>query len=94
MNKQMQPMSPEVVHQFAETLHERRCQIAPPFTRSSRLHQRELGLIDDALARIRRGSYGTCEECGSQIEYLHLFMNPTSATCLACLPQARTIRTA
>ena len=53
------------------------------------LHERELSEIDAALARIRRGTYGTCEACGTQIQYLHLFLEPTSANCVACAPAQR-----
>ena len=96
------PLAPAIVSQFAELLHARRSEIAPPFTRNSRsmydlwsiLHEREVTQIDEALARIRKGSFGTCEECGSQIQYLHLFLNPTVERCLACRPQMRSARTA
>jgi RNA polymerase-binding transcription factor DksA len=100
MEKQNEPLSPRVLNQFAEMLHERRNQIAPPLTRASKtmydlwtiLHEREVSQIDGALERIRMGSYGTCEACGSPIQYLHLFMNPTSESCLACRPKVRTAR--
>ena len=98
--RESEPMAPGIVHQFAEMLHERRSQIAPPLTRNSKsmydlwtiLHEREVAQIDEALARIRTGSFGTCTECGSSIQYLHLFMEPTSGCCLACRPKARTAR--
>jgi hypothetical protein len=89
------PMEPGIVSQFAELLHERRSQIAPPRTSTSMydlwaiLHERELSQIDAALARIRRGSYGTCEACGSQIQYLHLFLEPTSSRCVGCTSAER-----
>jgi len=97
-----EPMDPVVVSQFADLLHERRSQVAPPFTRNSKsmvdlwtiLHEREVVEIDQALARIRRGSYGSCEVCGAQIQYLQLFMHPTEDCCLACRPQSRSVRTA
>jgi hypothetical protein len=100
MEKQSAPLSPRALNQFAEMLHERRNQIAPPLTRASKsmydlwtiLHEREVSQIDGALARIRNGSYGTCEACGSPIQYLHLFMHPTEECCLACRPKARTAR--
>jgi len=100
MENQSVLLSPKVLNQFAEMLHERRNQIAPPLTRASKsmydlwtiLHEREVSQIDGALDRIRKGSYGTCEACGSPIQYLHLFMNPTSECCLACRPKVRTAR--
>jgi RNA polymerase-binding transcription factor DksA len=87
-------MHPAIVGQFADMLHERRSQIAAPSVHNAGRRGRELGAIDGALARIRRGSYGTCEDCGSQIQYLHLLLNPTSARCLACRPESRIVRTA
>jgi hypothetical protein len=100
MGKESSPLSPRTLNEFAEMLHERRTQIAPPLTRASKsmydlwsiLHEREVSQIDGALARIRNGTYGTCEACGSSIQYLHLFMNPTSECCLGCQPKARTTR--
>ena len=86
------PMAPEVVHEFAEMLHERRSRIAPPFTRNSKpaynlwtiLHEREVTQIDQALSRIRSGSYGLCMGCGDAVQFLELYLDPTTECCLGC----------
>src|SRR5687767_12558454 len=44
----------------------------------------ELRAIDSALARIEDGSYGHCEECGTEIEYARLEAQPTALRCLEC----------
>lgn len=96
------PLDPGVVAQFADLLHARRSQIAPPFARSTKasydlwtvLHEREVGQIDAALARIRSGSFGLCVACGSPVQYLHLLMEPASERCLACKPRGANARTA
>lgn len=58
--------------------------------------QRELGhltatrLVDRArrlrvaLARVERGEYGLCEECGQRIGFQRLAALPDVVTCLAC----------
>ncbi len=37
-----------------------------------------------AMARIEKGSYGTCEHCGSQIPVERLEAVPTACLCIAC----------
>ena len=52
-----------------------------------RLSERDremLGEIDAALARIERGSYGACQECGGAIERGRLQAVPEARLCLAC----------
>lgn len=39
--------------------------------------------VDNALARIEVGTYGTCRVCGSAIEEARLRANPAAATCVA-----------
>ena len=88
----VKPMSPEMVFEFAEMLHGRRSQIAPPLTRNTKfaydlwavLHEREGGQIDRALARIRKGSYGLCLACGEAVQFLELYLDPTAECCLRC----------
>jgi DnaK suppressor protein len=43
-----------------------------------------LGKIDQALARIDDGSFGTCEECEEPIEPRRLEARPVSTLCIAC----------
>ena len=86
------PMAPEVVAEFAEMLHARRNQIAPPLTRNTKsaynlwtiLHEREVSQIDRALCRIRLGSYGLCLGCGDAVQFLELHLDPTAECCLRC----------
>jgi DnaK suppressor protein len=52
-----------------------------------RMRDRErklLGKIGDAFARIEDGSYGQCEECGSEIGIERLKARPVTTLCIAC----------
>lgn len=52
-----------------------------------RLGERESQMvadIDQALLRIKEGSYGLCARCGSQIEERRLEVLPTARYCAAC----------
>jgi RNA polymerase-binding transcription factor DksA len=49
--------------------------------RDARSHLRDL---DDALARMAAGSYGTCESCGRPIAAERLAARPASRTCIDC----------
>jgi RNA polymerase-binding transcription factor DksA len=42
--------------------------------------------VDQALARIDAGTYGTCQDCGGAIDDARLADAPTALTCGACLP--------
>lgn len=44
----------------------------------------ELQAIDAALARIAEGHYGTCVQCGREIEPERLKVQPTAVRCLRC----------
>ncbi len=44
----------------------------------------ELTLIDEALERIERGSYGVCIECGGDIALARLRAVPATRYCLEC----------
>ncbi len=55
-----------------------------------RLHQTDgklLRAIDDALARISRGNYGTCEVCSEPISTARLTAVPWTRLCLDCKEQ-------
>jgi RNA polymerase-binding transcription factor DksA len=43
-----------------------------------------LGELDDALDRLREGSYGRCERCGRPIAAGRLAARPAARTCIAC----------
>ena len=43
--------------------------------------ERELARVDDALARIDAGTYGTCTACGEQINPERLRADPTAHQC-------------
>ena len=44
----------------------------------------KLNEIDDALVRIDDGTYGTCEECGTDIPKKRLIIMPFARLCVAC----------
>ena len=50
--------------------------------------RRFLKIIDDQLARVRAGTYGTCLECGDGLPYAHLEQVPWIDTCQACAQKA------
>lgn len=43
-------------------------------------------LVCHALSRIEKGTYGTCEVCGSAIEEARLNANPAARTCKTHMP--------
>lgn len=54
---------------------------------SSQLAQsesRELAQIEEALGRIRQGSYGSCESCGEEIPLARLQALPYATRCVKC----------
>jgi DnaK suppressor protein len=44
----------------------------------------KLNAIDDALQRIKDGTYGTCEECGKKISKDRLKIMPFARYCIIC----------
>ncbi|HUN94343.1 MAG TPA: TraR/DksA family transcriptional regulator [Burkholderiaceae bacterium] len=54
-----------------------------------------LAAVDDALARLERGEYGECVECGEPIDTARLRAAPTALRCTACQAklEGRVIRT-
>jgi len=44
----------------------------------------ELNDVDDALARMRAGSYGVCTDCGDAIAPARLAAYPTATRCIEC----------
>ena len=51
--------------------------------------QAHLGDLDEALARLREGRYGTCENCGRPIGAGRLAARPAARTCIACATRQR-----
>ena len=47
----------------------------------------ELVLIDEALERLKEGSYGHCQECEKPIEAERLEVRPFARFCIACKAQ-------
>ncbi len=45
---------------------------------------RILNEIDNALSKIEKGIYGTCEDCGKEIEIERLEVLPATRFCIAC----------
>jgi DnaK suppressor protein len=55
-----------------------------------RLRNREalfLKKIDEALFRIKEGSFGVCDDCGGDIESRRLEARPTATLCVECKEQ-------
>lgn len=50
----------------------------------SDLERRQLIRVEDALKSIDEGTYGTCEECGENIEDKRLKAVPWAQYCLSC----------
>ncbi len=49
--------------------------------RDARSHLAE---VDAAGARLRAGTYGTCEQCGGPVGDARLVARPSARTCVAC----------
>lgn len=43
-----------------------------------------LGAIDEALAKMEKGTYGHCENCGKIIEQARLSIEPHARLCIVC----------
>jgi DnaK suppressor protein len=54
------------------------------FLRLANNHQRELGEISDALDRMHRGVYGSCENCENAIAMERLRRLPYARFCIDC----------
>jgi DnaK suppressor protein len=44
----------------------------------------ELRDVEAALARMAEGRYGTCADCGTEIDYERLAAQPAATRCIAC----------
>lgn len=52
----------------------------------NRLNQiaRELDAVETALARLREGNYGFCDDCGNEIDPARLEVMPSAQRCIEC----------
>lgn len=50
----------------------------------SETEKKQIVEIDDALARIKNGSYGTCQNCGETIGDKRLNVKPDAVFCIKC----------
>ena len=48
------------------------------------LAARTAGAVDDALARLEAGTYGTCDGCGGRIPIARLRAVPETRVCVTC----------
>lgn len=48
------------------------------------LEAKELGQVERALAKLKSGTYGTCEGCGQKIPVIRLNALPFSTLCVSC----------
>jgi RNA polymerase-binding protein DksA len=51
---------------------------------------RELREVEAALGRIRKGGYGDCIDCGTEIGIPRLTANPAATRCVACQTRLET----
>jgi RNA polymerase-binding transcription factor DksA len=49
-----------------------------------RVLRRELGEIEDALARLEAGTYGACLDCGDPVPAARLRVVPAATRCASC----------
>lgn len=97
--KQLEDMKASInadVERTLDTLNSQTGNIPDPNDRASmesdlsfelRIRERERKLrekIDEALARISDGSYGTCSDCGQDISLPRLEARPVTELCIDC----------
>ncbi len=46
--------------------------------------QKQLRLVEDALAKLEQGTYGLCDRCGKAIDLARLEAIPYTPLCLSC----------
>jgi RNA polymerase-binding protein DksA len=52
---------------------------------------RELREVERALGRLHEPDYGICVDCGSDIPFSRLSVNPTATRCIACQRRAESL---
>jgi DnaK suppressor protein len=48
------------------------------------IRRQELTRMDEAMNRLEKGTYGTCEECGVEIDERRIAADPLALCCLDC----------
>lgn len=48
------------------------------------IRRQELTRMDEAMNRLERGTYGLCEECGTEIDEKRLSVSPLALYCIDC----------
>jgi DnaK suppressor protein len=54
---------------------------------------RELREVEAALGRLHAPDYGICADCGAEISYSRLIVNPSATRCISCQTKAEHFRT-
>ena len=49
-----------------------------------RAKERTLGQVDEALERMKAGTYGFCDRCGEEIDFARLKAIPEATLCMSC----------
>jgi DnaK suppressor protein len=62
-------------------------QLQYDLSRLGELEQRELALVDAAIARVEAGEYGTCRDCREEIDSARLEALPFVLDCADCASQ-------
>jgi len=55
------------------------------------MRNKNLKAINDALVRLRNGTYGICEECGAEIPEKRLKVMPFTSLCVPCQQMKETL---
>jgi RNA polymerase-binding transcription factor len=55
------------------------------------MRNKNLKAINDALQRLKEGTYGICDECGSEIPEKRLTVMPFTSLCVACQERQETL---
>jgi DnaK suppressor protein len=74
--------SGDVVDAALDSAHDEIC------SQLAEVESRELASIENALARMRDGTYGICEGCGCKIPLARLNALPYATTCINCQREA------
>ena len=69
---------------FKYSSHRDRSRLSNLWLSQSCLRSRRLQLVEDALDRIERGTFGVCQDCGRAVEEKRLKAIPWAHLCLEC----------